>query len=80
MKTNMPLLRRRMKGKGLNVADLALLMGLSRSALYRRMQTGGLSFTIAEAHRLADVLELTGGELAEMLLADEASTAADDHD
>lgn len=70
MRTNIPLLRKRIKAKGLNAADCALLMGLSRSAFYRRIHTGGLNFTIEEVHRLADVLELTGSELGEIFMVD----------
>lgn len=70
MKTSLSKLRAAIKTKGLNAKDCALLLGMSRSAFYRRVHTGGLSFTIAEVHRLADVLELTGSELAEIFFVE----------
>lgn len=48
---------------GLNVGDLANLIGKDRSTLYRRMSSKGKSFTIEEADLISKALNLTYSEV-----------------
>jgi DNA-binding XRE family transcriptional regulator len=68
MKTNMGELRRKIVEAGTTQEGLADSLGIARSTLYRKMKTGGRSFSIAEAQRIADCLGLTSREAANIFL------------
>lgn len=54
---NSALLEYEMKIKGINKEELAAKLGMSRSALYRKMN-GTSEFTLTEVQRIVEILEL----------------------
>ncbi|WP_312281034.1 helix-turn-helix transcriptional regulator [Oscillibacter sp.] len=44
---------------GLTIENLADMMGINRSTLYRRLNTGGENISIKEANQLKEILQLT---------------------
>lgn len=44
---------------GLTIESLADMMGMNRSTLYRRLNTGGENISIKEANQLKEILHLT---------------------
>jgi len=63
----------KLKGKlvecRLTVEDAARAIGMDKATLYRRLNGGGCTFTIAEADKLASVLNLTADELNKIFFA-----------
>lgn len=53
----------------LSVEDAATAIGMDRATLYRRLNGGGATFTIAEADKLASLLKLTPDELNKIFFA-----------
>lgn len=56
----------RLKGKlverGLTVTDLARMINVDRTTLYRKLTDGGAGILVREANAIATVLELTESE------------------
>lgn len=57
----------KLKGKiverGLNISELATIIGIDRATFYRKMNTEGKNFTIEEADSIAKELHLTCEEV-----------------
>ena len=57
----------KLKGKivecGLNIAELAALIGIDKATLYRKINADGPSITIKEADRIAKELRLSHDEV-----------------
>lgn len=70
MKTSMAKLKAKMAARNMNGTTLAQHMGISKSAFYRRIQNDGLSFTIEEAHRMAEALGLSVNELTRIFMVE----------
>lgn len=60
---NIAKLRGKITEKGYNQITLAKKVNIDRSTLNRKLKTGE-AFTIAEANKIAEALELTGQEAA----------------
>lgn len=58
---NIAKLKGRMVEKGLNVENLAALMNIDRSTLYRKMDSGE-KFTIGEVQKIKVALSLTNDD------------------
>lgn len=58
---NIPKLKGKIVERGINVETLAERIGIDRSTLYRKMDAGE-RFTVAEAIKIKDVLDLTNDE------------------
>lgn len=69
MKTNINKLKGKMAENGYNQTDLAEKLNVNRATIYRKFECDGLSFTIGEAHKIADILNLTQEEAVEIFLA-----------
>lgn len=54
---------------GMNVEVLASSVGMTKDTLYRRLNGGGIDFTIGEAQKIAVVLNLTASELNDIFFA-----------
>lgn len=54
----------------LRVAEIAQALEMDRSTYYRKLRADGDSFTVAQAGRLARLLELSSLEAAEIFLTD----------
>ena len=63
----------KLKGKiverRMTVEMVAESVGMNASTLYRRLSGGGGAFTIQEADKIADVLNLTAAELNSIFFA-----------
>lgn len=57
--------------KGLNVESLGELIGIDRSSMYRKLSSG--RFTIAEAKKIKNVLDLTNEEACDIFFAQEVA-------
>jgi len=62
MQVNTRLLKAKMVERGISGDDLAKMIGINPSTFYRKMKTGGNSFTVAEMYAIVDALELTDDE------------------
>lgn len=64
----------KLKGKivenELSIPELAEIIGLDKSTLYRKFNTEGETFTIREADEIRKVLKLSGQEAAEIFFND----------
>ena len=58
-KVNVNLLKARLVERGMNFADLAKLMGINRSTLYRKLKNGGKNLLIGEANAIVQGLGLS---------------------
>ena len=66
MAINTELLRQRMKEHSIGPDQVSEKMGIDRSTFYRKMNAGGVKFTIAEVQRIIAVLELSDIEAAQI--------------
>lgn len=58
---NVDMLRGKIAERGMNVSEVSEKMGVDKATLYRRIADGE-SFTIGEARKIADILNLTHAE------------------
>ena len=56
---DVPRLKTRIAEKGLSMMEVAKLLEINRSTLYRRLENGGSGLLVKDARRLSDILELT---------------------
>lgn len=59
---NVNKLRGKIVERGMNVAELALKIGIDRATIYRKLNSDGKNFTIEEADLIAKELELSCAE------------------
>lgn len=45
--------------RGLNITQLATLIGMNRDTLYRRMRNGGAQFRLGDVRKICEVLHLS---------------------
>lgn len=68
MSTNMDVLRGKMAEKKINASEMAQKIGVDTSTFYRKLKSDGMSFTVGQMHKIADVLGLTHDEAASIFL------------
>lgn len=68
MSTNMDILRGKMVEKRINAEDMARKIGVDTSTFYRKMKSDGVSFTVGQMHKIAEVLCLTREEASSIFL------------
>lgn len=68
MATNMNLLRAKIVERGTTQERVAEQMGIDASTLSRKIQAQGLSFSIGEMHKLANILQLSSSEASAIFL------------
>lgn len=51
-----------MLDKDISIVELASRIGVNKSTIYRKFQNNGENFTIAEANKIVEVLELSKEE------------------
>lgn len=68
MSTNMDVLRGKMVEKRINAKEMAQRIGVDTSTFYRKMKSDGMSFTVGQMHKIAEVLCLTHDEAANIFL------------
>lgn len=63
----------KLKGKiienGMNVSDLAEIMGIDTSTLYRKLSRNGENISIKEADKISKVLKLTPAEASSIFFS-----------
>lgn len=59
-------LKSQIKDSGQTVRTLADRMGIDVSTLYRKLQSGGESFTVKEASQITDILSLNSEKANEI--------------
>lgn len=61
---------RRLKGKiveyGINVDILAKEIGINKSTLYRKINSGGENITVSEVKKISKILKLSKDEICEI--------------
>ena len=62
------ILRERIRGAGLTVAEIAVELGVNPATVYRKLASPG-SFSVGEAHKLVELLHLTHEEAVSIFLS-----------
>lgn len=65
---NINKLRGKIVERGMKVGTLATLIGIDRSTMYKKLNEGE-KFTIGEARKMKDALEMSNDEACEIFLA-----------
>ena len=64
----------RLKGKtverGMTGEEMAKELGISQSTYYRKLSSGGVTFTLAQTFKIADILNLSESERIAIFFAD----------
>ena len=68
MSTNMEALRNKMNANQISVEEMAKKIGVDTSTFYRKLKTEGVSFTVGQMHKIAEVLQLSHDEAASIFL------------
>ena len=55
-------LEKKMFDKDISVVELAKRIGVDKSTVYRKLQNNGENFTVGEANKIVEVLELSKDE------------------
>jgi predicted transcriptional regulator len=66
MGINIAGLKQRIKDADMNLESFAAAVGIDRATLYRKMNAGGVKFTIQEIQRIITVLKISKAEAAEI--------------
>lgn len=64
----MEILRSKMAENQVNVEEMAKALGIDDSTFYRKLKTDGVSFTVGQMHKIAEVLQLSHDEAASIFL------------
>lgn len=73
MKVNINKLRGRIVEKEMSVALVAEKMGIDKATLYRRLENDGAGLMVKDAHKLAEILDLTCDEAMAIFFADQVA-------
>ena len=71
--TNMDKLRGKMTEKRMSVEELAGILGLTKATVYRKISTDGETFTVGEANKIVETLNLTTDEALAIFFAAEVA-------
>jgi len=72
VKTNMQKLRGKIVEAGITQEALADMLGVDRSTFYRKVKTEGVTFTIAEVHKIVEVIQLSQQDAIEIFLSNKS--------
>lgn len=59
-------LKKRIRAANMNLESFAGAVGIDRATLYRKMNAGGVKFTIQEIQKIISVLQMSKEEAAEI--------------
>lgn len=65
---NIPMLKQKIKERGINVETLAKKIGINRSTMYRKLNED-ISITMTEANKIKEILCLTNEEASAIFFA-----------
>ena len=68
MSVDVPRLKEKISACHLTPEKLAERIGIDHSTFYRKLKADGLTFTVAQMHAMADVLNLTKDEAIQIFL------------
>ena len=68
MQINIPKLKGKMAENNINRAQLAGKIGMARTTFYRKLKSGGGSFTVEEVQGIASALNMTPDEVMNIFL------------
>lgn len=68
MRTNMNLLKGKLREHGYTQSEVAEKIGMDSSTFSRKVSAEGLKFTVGEMHAIARVLSLTSEECCDIFL------------
>ena len=69
MFVNINKLKAKLVERSMSVEDLAQKMGINKATLYRKMNNGGVGFSVKDANLIVDILGLTLQEAMEIFFA-----------
>ena len=69
MPVNTEAIKRKMSAKGITARDMAQALGIDESTYYRRMANHGIKFTVWEAQKIAEILNLSNKEATHIFLS-----------
>jgi len=61
-------LKEKIGKRKMSIAEFSRAIGIDPSTFYRKMEDGGLSFTVGQMHKTGEVLNLTASELGSIFL------------
>ena len=64
----MDVLRGKLVERRINSEEMAKKIGVDTSTFYRKMKSDGMTFTVGQMHKIAEVLNLTHDEAASIFL------------
>ena len=67
---NISMLKEKIEESGISISHIAKVAQIDRSTFYRRLNTAGGSFTVAEATAISKALRLTSSEVASIFFTD----------
>lgn len=73
MRVNVNKLKGKIVEKELSVALMAEKMGIDRATLYRRLDNGAEGLTVKDAHRIAEILDLSGEDVMAIFFAEDVA-------
>lgn len=70
MFVNTNLLRQKIANSGLTIAEFSQKIGINPSTFYRKLDSGGIKFTVGQMHQTASILGLNKKEAIEIFLGE----------
>lgn len=65
------LLREKISHKRMSIPEFSEAIGIDPSTFYRKIEAGGLSFTVGQMHKTSEILSLTKKESCAIFLAED---------
>ena len=66
---NIRKLRAKLVEKGISVIELASIIGIDKSTVYRKLNKSGESFTVSDVEKIAKALSLTCEDINDIFFA-----------
>ncbi len=73
---NTPKFKALLVAQQLSIEDLATKIGVDKSTIYRKIASNGDNFTVGEAKRIAEILDLSAEDSAQIFFAQNVASNA----
>lgn len=73
MGINVELLKQRMKEKNVGLDQLAKKIGIDRATFYRKINAGGVKFTVGEVQKMMIALNLSAADVFRIFFTEEVT-------
>lgn len=70
MAVNVEMLKEESKKRGMSIEDVAKKAGIDRATMYRRLQNEGKKFTVCEAQKIAEAIDLSREQAVAIFFAE----------